>query len=276
MKVLAPIKKLLNHLGVGVMKYSTEKMLIENNRRYTDLLSAVDFICNISASKIKEELEIVRQAKSQAHQDMLVLALLDFKRKGYFVEFGATDGIDYSNTWLMEKNFDWQGILAEPAKSWHRELKKNRHCHISNKCVWKRSDEHLIFNEARDGGFSTIDSFSSIDHHRDARVGGEKYRVETISLNDLLITFDAPKNIDYLSIDTEGSEYDILSTLDYGRWDISIITVEHNYTDRREKIKKLLEQHDYKNVLPALSKYDDWYVKSYLVDQVHNIFKVSS
>ncbi len=50
--------------------------------------------------------------KSQMYQDLFVLAECNFRRKGFFVEFGATNGLDLSNTYLMEKNFGWEGILA--------------------------------------------------------------------------------------------------------------------------------------------------------------------
>ena len=59
-------------------------------------------------------------------------------------------------------------------------------------------------------------------------------KVETISLNDLLKKFNAPKYIDYLSIDTEGSEFEILSSLDFSKY-ISVITCEHNYSSKRKK-----------------------------------------
>ena len=53
--------------------------------------------------------------KSQIGQDLFALYALDWKRSGYFVEFGATNGVDLSNTFLLEKDFAWTGILAEPA-----------------------------------------------------------------------------------------------------------------------------------------------------------------
>ena len=70
-----------------------------------------------------ESLEIVRNSKSQLGQDVLALSLTGTKQMGYFVEFGATNGLDLSNTYMLEKNYGWTGILCEPAKEWHQELK---------------------------------------------------------------------------------------------------------------------------------------------------------
>lgn len=67
---------------------------------------------------------LLKKARSQLRQDLMVASYLNYKKKGYFVEFGATNGKDLSNTYLLEKEFLWDGILAEPAKIWHREIKK--------------------------------------------------------------------------------------------------------------------------------------------------------
>ena len=65
-------------------------------------------------------------AKSQLGQDLFALYSLSWKRGGFFVEFGATNGVDLSNTYLLEKDFDLIGILAEPVAVWHAELTRNR------------------------------------------------------------------------------------------------------------------------------------------------------
>jgi len=86
------------------------------------------------------------------------------------------------------------------------------------------------------------------------------YDVTTLSLVDMLDKYNAPKHIDYLSIDTEGSEFDILSAFDWDKYKIDVITCEHNFTAYRQKIYDLLIDKGYERVLPELSKFDDWYI----------------
>ena len=107
---------------------------------------------------------------------------------------------------------------------------------------------------------STIDAFSATDSHATIRTQGINYQVETISLNDLLRRHQAPTMIDYLSIDTEGSEFEILSHFDFSEFRFRTITCEHNGTEAREKIFDLLTANGYVRKHPELSKFDDWYV----------------
>jgi FkbM family methyltransferase len=210
----------------------------------------------------QEEVDVLQsKAKSQLNQDMFVLSELGFKRDGYFVEFGATNGLDLSNTHLLETEMGWTGILAEPAKIWSEDLAKNRNCHIDYDCVWSKSGEVLEFNEVNAAELSTIDTFSSVDGHAATRTSGTKYPVNTISLLDLLKKYNAPQVIDYLSIDTEGSEFEILSAFDFDAYQFRVITCEHNYTPMRDKIYDLLTSKGYTRKFTNLSKFDDWYVR---------------
>ncbi len=188
-----------------------------------------------------------------------MISTLNFKRNGFFVEFGATNGVFLSNTYLLEKDFGWTGILAEPAKRWHKDLRSNRTCHIDTDCVWCDSNSTLIFNEVDSAELSTIDMYCSSDSHRQARKRGKTHRVKTISLADLLDKYQAPKEIDYLSIDTEGSEYEILSAFNFGKYRFKTITCEHNFRPTREKIFSLLTRNGYVRKLERLSHFDDWY-----------------
>ena len=249
------IRFLLNKFGLKIIrsKHYTQMSMYEPSHR---LLSILNF-SGKNFNVLNDVTKIRSLSKSQLSQDIFVLTYFNFKRDGYFDEFGATNGVDLSNTWLLEKEFGWKGILAEPSKNWHEELSNNRSCNIENKAVWIKSDETLTFLEATVPEISTIDDFRSIDSHSRK---GKIYEVETISLEDLLDKYDAPSVIDYLSIDTEGSELDILSNFDFEKYKFRVITVEHNFTENREKINRLLTSKGYKQVLESISAFDDWYI----------------
>lgn len=201
-----------------------------------------------------------RQSNAQLKQDIFVLMETGFKRDGYFVEFGAADGVHLSNTWLLEKEYNWTGILAEPARVWHGELQKNRSAKIDTDCVFASTGEEIEFNMTFFPELSTIETFSSNDGHSNSRKNGLIYKVPTVSLDDLLKRHGAPHKIDYLSIDTEGSELLILENFPFDKWEIGIITVEHNFTSARDKIGDLMRRHGYKRKFEGLSRWDDWYV----------------
>ena len=143
---------------------------------------------------------------------------------------------------------------------WHKNLIKNRDCNVEFDCVWRTSGELLDFDMVKEGELSTLSTFSNSDEHAKARQEKTTYVVNTISLIALLKKYNAPKEIDYLSVDTEGSELDILSTFDFNEYRFNCITIEHNFTENREKLKFLLEQNGYKRVFEHLSKWDDWYI----------------
>ena len=239
-----------------------------NLQEYRNLVNLQDleFIRALGPANYESTISLLSKSRSQLRQDLFVVSETEHKIKnksGYFVEFGATNGIDLSNTYLLETEFSWTGILAEPARLWEKQLRANRpNASIEILCVWKDSNSSLIFNETEAPELSTIDSFSDGDLHRSRRLEGKKYEVQTISLNDLLRKHRAPKYIDYLSIDTEGSEYEILEAFNFNEFSFGIITVEHNYTPQREKIFALLTGHGYKRKYENISAFDDWYVKS--------------
>jgi FkbM family methyltransferase len=252
----------LRFFDIKIIKYSTFQELLAQREELAakkDTADDIEFLQTLPSNHASQLLKTIQKSKSQYRQDLFVLSHLNFKREGFFVEFGATDGVDLSNTYLLEKHFGWNGILAEPAKCWHKSLKTNRSAHIDYNCVWSQSDSEISFIES--GVLSTINCYSGADSFEKERARGRRYRVKTISLNDLLEKYSAPRYIDYLSVDTEGSEFHILNSLDFGRYNISVITCEHNYTSTRDKIFSLLTRNGYVRIYQNLSKCDDWYVK---------------
>ena len=209
-----------------------------------------------------QEKKLLRHSKSQLGQDILALSITGFNNPGFFVEFGAADGVALSNSHILEKQFGWSGILCEPSKSWHQALKRNRNCTIDTRCVYSASDQKISFSENYLGELSAITQYAEPNSHGLLKRTTYSYEVDTISLQDLLLSHGAPKYIEFLSIDTEGSEFEILKNFDFQSYRFGAICVEHNFADTREKINGLLLANGYQQVHADLSDFDDWYIQS--------------
>ncbi|MDQ6679906.1 MAG: FkbM family methyltransferase [Pseudomonadota bacterium] len=255
------IKKSLRTFNLALVNHAYFEYLERTQIKPDDLKR----IAALPGADIDRLLQLLPRSKAQLRQDLFVLSQLKFKENGYFVEFGATNGVSDSNTHLLEKEFGWTGILAEPARCWQEALRRNRSGHVETRCVWSASDQTLTFNEVDVAALSTIDTYSSQDMHREARTNGNTYEVQTISLQDLLEKYAAPSEIDYLSVDTEGSEFEILSNFDFDRYRFKVISCEHNFTPMRGKLHALLTSKGYVRTLQQVSSVDDWYVREDLI-----------
>lgn len=193
-----------------------------------------------------------KDSKAQLMQDLFVDYILN-KKNGLFVEVGACDGLALSNTYWLEKNKNWRGILCEPASFWHKELSQNRpNCILEKRPIFSEPKKLINFN-VQAGGRSFIEK--EIKSKKENVI-----RLESISLNQMFLDNNLSK-IDYLSIDTEGSEFEIIKNLNFNKFRPSIITIEHNYEKiKRNKILHLLTKKNYIRVFKQLSRFDDWYI----------------
>jgi FkbM family methyltransferase len=255
------LRRLLRLANLSLIRHDELERLLRSEGQISE--ADCRFIATFSSSPyFSELLGEFPNSHAQIRQDLFVLLQSGFKTGGYFVEFGATNGVRLSNTYLLEKKFGWKGILAEPGKVWHGELRANRRCHLDTRCVWSSSGGTVEFNETYERELSTISSYSDSDYHAVARESGRLYSVKTVSLTDLLETYGAPNEIDYLSVDTEGSEYEILENFDFDRYSFRVASVEHNFTPARQEIFELLSNHGYLRVHQEISQFDDWYVRT--------------
>ena len=199
---------------------------------------------------------------SQIKQDLKVLSFYNNKRDGYFVEIGANDGITLSNTYLLEKDYNWSGICVEALPDKFNDLVKNRKSININKAVFNTTGELLKFSS--DNLLSGITD--KIDAHLNSKTK-EQISVETMTLNDILDQNNAPKFIDYISIDTEGSEFEILKSVDLNRYTFGLIHVEHNSVEpRRTNMKKYLLDNGY--LYKGENNFDDEYIHNSLVENI--------
>ncbi len=257
------LKKIVKNLFLKIFNIDLIKRPFNDiDYRHQRIILGLSFLkLPVFNEEQKNELDFIKFCQknepnsfSQNFQDLFVLYVLKEKKNGFFVEFGATDGIELSNTLILEKEYNWRGILAEPAKSFHPFLFSNRNVIIETNCVWKHSNEIVKFQEFAGTGLSGITKNIFTNSNRST------YDVETISLFDLLLKHNAPSIIDFLSIDTEGSEFEILNSFNFKKYEIKIIIVEHNYKKIRKDIYNLLTLNGYKRVFTNLSFQDDWYI----------------
>tara|TARA_B100002019_G_scaffold245055_1_gene222286 strand:+ start:396 stop:1223 length:828 start_codon:yes stop_codon:yes gene_type:complete len=208
-----------------------------------------------------------KNISSQLYQDMFASFIVGNKFDKTFLEFGATDGIDLSNTYMLENFEKWRGALSEPSLQWHEALKKNRkNSKIITKCIWSQSGKNLDFFMSDVGVLSTIKDFIESDKNSmpgntlERKKAGKIISVETISLNDVIKEYFNNISPSYISVDTEGSEYEILKSFKLDIYRPKVFTIEHNFTDFQMKIDDLMKLNNYKRIFRELTAFDAWYV----------------
>ena len=183
---------------------------------------------------------------SQGGQDIYVTRILKEKRDGYFVEIGANNGYTMSNTYLLEKNYGWKGICVEATPYKITELTNNRPNAI---CI--SNAVHSESNLELDFTINMFDILNVITEYAEIAVdflnqSGEIIKVNTRSLTDILNENNAPENIDYLSIDTNGSEYKVLEGIDFSKYKFGVITVKNSLIEEKQnRIKEILTLNGY-------------------------------
>ena len=254
-------KNKLEHINALVQAFE-QNALIENNK---DLL--FNFINSIRDKK---------DIKSQLYQDMFASFIVGDKFDKTFFEFGATNGIDLSNSYTLERYLNWKGVLSEPSPQWHDELKKNRpYTNIILDCIWSESNKELNFFESDVGVLSSLENFKENDKismpgNTQARLkNGKNIIVKTISLNDAIEKQFNSKSPSYISIDTEGSEYEILKNFNFKKYRPLVFTIEHNFTELQLKIDELMFMNDYIRVFKSLTAFDAWYVEKNVFNEIN-------
>jgi len=200
------------------------------------------------------------QSYSQLGQDLWVVHKTSEKCGGYFVEAGAVDGVSLSNTLLLEREFDWNGICCEPNPEYFQQLTLNRRCKLDNRLLYDADGEsHILFAAEHAGG--TEQDFQQESTRLKRRLSAPRVPVISVTLNSLLTDHDAPTDIDYISLDTEGSEFRILKGFDFKKWNVSLFSIEHNTQHRNDSsdyidsISGLLTPHGYKQMMRKMSKH---------------------
>lgn len=202
---------------------------------------------------------------SQFGQDRLVLELLDGLSGGFFLDTGAADGVASSNTYLLEKQFGWNGICVEPDDKFFAALVANRACKCVHCCLHDRDGSVEFLAAGTLGGI--VDKYdprllahavSAMRMPVDSEGRPKTVRKPAQTLRSVLRSADAPRVIDYWSLDTEGSELTLLQSFPYDEHVFRVLTVEHNFLPARTELREFLIRRGYQFVCEI--GVDDCYV----------------
>ena len=165
--------------------------------------------------------------------DKKIEKYLNYK-KGYFIEMGANDGINQSNTRFLEKKYNWRGMLIEPSEKFTL-LKKNR----SKKNIFSDAACCSFKNKGKSLKFAYYNLMTlALNVKTDINIKKHKLNAKKFSnnsyefikkgipLNDLLSKNNTPKIIDFFSLDVEGMELEVLQGINHDIYKFQYLLIE--------------------------------------------------
>lgn len=179
--------------------------------------------------------------------DLMLDTLFGSKTNGFFIELGANDGINQSNTAFFEFHRQWKGVLIEPSPNAFLKCVESR---PNSKCFNTACVSNKYTNSFIEGDFngSMMASVNGMRTHNQ-----ELIKVKTATLESILDSIHIEK-IDFLSLDAEGYEYEILNGLNLDKYRPTYMLIEI-YTKDFDKLVFFLERNNYK-LLMNLSNYN--------------------
>ena len=183
---------------------------------------------------------------SQQGEDLLIYRNFINKNveDGIFLELGACDGLRYSNTMFFEQFLGFNGILIEPVEEMYEKLNNNRPNNYlyQNAISNNKEDIEFLINGPVSGACLHMQNTFINSWHKNSI----KRKIKTKKLSDIFNENNI-KYIDFFSLDVEGSELDVLNTIDWSKISIYLICIEldnHNI-EKNEKCKSILKNNGF-------------------------------
>ena len=181
---------------------------------------------------------------SQYGEEQIINKFFSSKTGGVLVDVGAMDGVTYSNSRELILNYGWGGVLVEPHPEYFNKLTElyinTPSVNLKNvACAKEEGDvDFYIYSEGKDSCVSTI---SKEFKKRVIRAHGNKFkepiRVKAITLHNILSEVG---HVDFLSVDCEGVDMDVLRSNDWTKYRPTLVCVEHSM-DEKELEQFVLE-----------------------------------
>ena len=267
MRVIA--KQLFEVLGLYVARQSTfYQAKVDVIGSLKNLLTANHLTPkerNILSKTLSLLIENDGSTHSQLGQDLIALAANSRTRRGFYVEIGGGDPIRSSNTYLLQTKYEWDGILVEPnpdlvASIGNFRSGKNAPIVIQKAIAQKSGKEFLL----KAGLLSTLDRFLEGDSHaKQRRVNLHRnglIEVDAISPEEFVQRYLQVQEVDFLSVDTEGAEMEIMSNWPFDLCKPLVICIEHSSRSWKSELDELITSQGYLKILESISKFDSWFI----------------
>lgn len=206
-----------------------------------------------SSLEVLNSPNLLLQSKSENGQDLFALFSNKYKQVGTFLEFGAYDGVTFSNTFLLEKQLNWSGVLIDPIPRHFEEMKMNRDCISIHAAVTPNKKKFVKILESPASILSKPISKRSVTD--------KTHRVPAFTLTEIIDKYFSSTSLDFLSIDVEGEDLEILASVDLSKYEINSISVEHNNRIDSEELLKYMKESGYELVWKEYSGNDFWFVR---------------
>ena len=189
--------------------------------------------------------------QAQHGEDMILWNFFERKESGFFIEIGAFDGVQSSNTYAFEK-LGWKGILIEADPDKYKECIINRpeskvvHAAVGGPDAKGTITFHQVVSSEKWGGTLSFLQADERQIERCNRLGTTINEIEVPyhSFNDIFNGSDLPP-IDFITIDVEGGELDVLKGLDINNYRLRVIVVENNNRHKHNQVDDYLKRYNY-------------------------------
>lgn len=208
---------------LGILRRPSIRYCIEN-----ELLPSL--LARTPSNTVREMLNLpLSEYHTQLNQDVFALLMNQF-RAGFFFEIGANDGFTLSNTVYLEEHFGWKGILVEANQKYMTSLAERNKSVIVNKAVSSQKGKAEFIDAGLYGGLKASLDNTHYLHTKDAAC----ITVDCMRLQEILDITDAPQQIDFVSIDVEGGEVQIVEQM---------VAVNHRFRCGCIECNKRMEDH---------------------------------
>jgi len=206
---------------------------------------------------------------SETQNTRWVLELLEHKKNGYFIDIGCNDPVRSNNTWILEKKYAWEGIVVEPNAIHFGNILHMRTCaKILGRPIFDHDDtvDFMIIKDDRLHGYSGIKETQSINTRQtiSRQTKSKIVKLQAMSPNTLVKEYLVPKVFDYLKIDVEGAELNVIKNWPWDTAQPTLVSIEADPETTGKGVLEYMKEVNYNQVQNPYCKvnYEYFFSKS--------------